>query len=109
MQTSKNRQIVSDYIETVWNKLELTSIKKFLSDDYQDYSLIPGVPPDRNGLLLWIQNTSEAFDHSTIIESAVAEDDYVAVRISFKITHKGTWRNIPSTGREAIVKGIPFF
>lgn len=109
MEQATNKQIVFDYIDTVWNKNDLSAIDRFIADDYRDYSFLPAVPPNKTGLIAWIKNTSGAFDHTTVIESAVAENELVALRISFTIKHHGLWRQIAPTGREATVKGFRFF
>jgi predicted SnoaL-like aldol condensation-catalyzing enzyme len=109
MTSTQNKKIVTDYIQTVWNGNDPASIDKFISDDYTDFSFPPGIPPTKAGLNAWIKNTSDAFDHTTVIESAVEENGEVALRISFTAKHKGKWRNIAPTGKETTVKGFRFF
>jgi predicted ester cyclase len=104
-----NKEIVCSFIESVWNAQQFQKINDFVSDQYRDHSFLPVVPPTRDGLKLWIQNTSVAFRHKTTIESVVEEADQVAVRITFEVAHIGTWRNIPPTGRTTSVKGFRFF
>jgi predicted ester cyclase len=105
----KNKEVVSHYIETVWNKRDLSAIDTYIADDYRDYSFPPAVPPNKAGLRTWIENTSAAFDHVTIIESIIEENDEVAIRISFRAKHIGKWRNIPPTSRDTSAKGFRFF
>lgn len=106
---TSNSEIVRNYIETVWNSRALDQIDKFIAVDYQDFSFLPTVPPNPNGLRFWIENTSRAFDHTTTIESIIQEHDQVAVRISFTAKHIGPWRNIHPTSRTVTVKGFRFF
>lgn len=104
-----NKEIVNQFIQTIWNSRQLDQINEFIADDYQDYSFLPAIPPTRDGLKLWIENTSRAFDHKTIIDSSIEEGDYVAVRVTFYATHIGKWRNVEPTSRTASVKGFRFF
>lgn len=109
MNAIRNKQLVMEYIESVWNQREMAAIDRYVSDDYRDHSFLPAIPPDKTGLQNWIKGTSDAFDHTTTIESIVAENDEVAIRITFKAVHKGKWRNILPTQREAVIKGFRFF
>jgi steroid delta-isomerase-like uncharacterized protein len=40
------------------------------------------------------------------IDDMVAEGDKVAVRYTMKGTHKGTFMNIPATGKQVLTKGV---
>lgn len=105
----RNKEIVLDYIETVWNQRKLDQLEQFVSDDYKDHSIIPAIPPNRTGLKLWIESTSKAFEHNTVVETVLQDNDDVAVRLSFQATHIGSWRGIEPSGRQATVKGFRFF
>ncbi|HEY0652544.1 MAG TPA: ester cyclase [Chryseosolibacter sp.] len=104
-----NQQIILDYIQTVWNERSLDQLERFVSQSYVDHSFIPAVPPTRDGLKLWIQSTSKAFDHRTKVEAVVADDDQVAVRVSFHAKHIGEWRGIKPNGVTVVVRGFRFF
>lgn len=104
-----NKEIVTSFIQSVWNLRQLERIDDFVSDNYRDFSFLPAIPPTRDGLRMWIENTTVAFDHHTTIESMIEEYDQVAVRISFEVRHIGTWRGIAPTGRTTSVKGFRFF
>jgi predicted ester cyclase len=104
-----NKKIVEDFLETIWNERKMTEIEKFVSADYVDHSFSSGISPDINGLKTWIENTSKAFDHKSVIETIVEENDHVAVRISFHATHIGKWRNMDATNRNVVVKGFRLF
>lgn len=104
-----NTEIVRSFIESIWNARELDRMSEFVSDHYRDYSFLPAVLPTKEGLKVWIESTSAAFDHNTRIESVIQEGDQVAVRITFEVTHIGKWRNIPPTGRVTSVRGFRFF
>ncbi|HWI93636.1 MAG TPA: ester cyclase [Flavisolibacter sp.] len=107
--TNKNKQTVERFIQEVWNNRNFDVLDEVLHPDYQDHSFLPSVPPTKEGLKFWIQNTSDAFDHKTHIESIVSEGNHVAIRIRFSVTHIGTWRGVAPTGRQANIKGFRFF
>lgn len=107
--SNKNKQTVERFIEEVWNNKNFDLLDELLHPDYRDHSFIPSVPPNKEGLKFWIQNTSAAFDHETQIESIVAEGEQVAVRIRFTVTHIGKWRGLKPKGKQVSIKGFRFF
>lgn len=104
-----NKQVVEQFIEQIWNKQKMDVLDSLVHKDYRDHSFLPSVPPNREGLVMWIRNTSAAFNHHTSIEDIVAEGDQVAIRVLFSATHIGTWRGIAASGKTATVKGFRFF
>lgn len=106
---TNNKQTVERFIEEVWNNKIFSVLDEILHPEYRDYSFLSSVSPTKEGLKLWIQNISAAFDHQTYVESIVGEDDHVAVRIRFSVTHIGSWRGIDATGKQATIKGFRFF
>lgn len=104
-----NKEIVQAYIESVWNLRQVDRIDEFVDSNYRDYSFLPAIPPTIDGLKTWIENTTLAFDHKTLIESVIEEDDQVAIRITFEVRHVGKWRNIDPTSRMVSAKGFRFF
>jgi predicted SnoaL-like aldol condensation-catalyzing enzyme len=109
MNKEHNRQLAVDFIERLWNERDFAAADEILHSDYRDHSFLPQVPPTKEGLLFWITNTSKSFDHHTKIESIVADEDTVALRIIFEVTHIGLWRGIEPTGTKVPVKGFRYF
>lgn len=107
--SGRNKQLVHGFINQLWNGGDFSNADEILHPDYRDHSFPPQVPPTKQGLQLWIENTSKAFDHHTSVESMTAEEDAVAVRIRFTVKHIGVWRGIEPTGKEVTVKGFRFF
>lgn len=104
-----NKQVVEQFIEQVWNQQQLDALNSFMHEDFHDHSFPAGIPPTKEGLAMWIKNTSAAFNHHTSIEAIVAEDDQVAIQIQFSATHIGTWRGIEATSKTVLTKGFRFF
>lgn len=106
---SNNKQTVIGFIEEIWNENRYDKIDHFLHPHFTDYSLPPALPSDKDGLKLWIAATGKSFDHKTIIEEIVTEDDKVMVKIRMELKHIGTWRDIEPAGKDAVTKGYRYF
>ena len=98
MSSQETKALVRRFIEEVWNNGRLELVDELVSADYLDHSMpLPG----REGLKQWISGTSAAFDHQSIIEDQISEDDRSVLRITFKVTQKGEWRGIAPGGQQA--------
>ena len=94
---SKNKSIVTGFIEEIWNQNQFDKIDKYISADFIDHSLPPTLPADKDGMKLWIIGTGKSFEHKTIIDEIVCEDDKVMLKISMQLKHIGVWRDIEPT------------
>ncbi|WP_192821106.1 ester cyclase [Rufibacter sp. LB8] len=106
---SRHKHLVTEFIEKIWNKSHFQLLDSFLHPDFQDHSLIPALPPDKQGLITWIQSTSTAFDHTTVIENMVSEENHVMLKLYMHLQHIGTWRNIEPTGAKIQISGFRHF
>ncbi len=81
-------------------------------DDYltPNFTLhMPGssVPIDREGMKQVLRSFYSAFpDLHHTFEDQIAEGDKVALRMTFRGTHRGEFQGIPPTGREITVTAI---
>jgi predicted ester cyclase len=107
--TAKNKQIVSGFIETIWNQRQFDQIGNFLMADYVDNSLPPSLPANAEGLKLWIVATGNSFSHNTTIQEMVAEDNKVMLKIDMALEHIGKWREIEPTGLTVHSIGYRYF
>lgn len=97
--------IVSQFIDHVWNNAGAAD----LHPAFVDYSLPPGFPCNAEGLRQWVALTSASFEHHTLIEDQVTEGDKSVLRITMRLRHIGTWRDIPPTGKEVQTRGYRMF
>ena len=68
--------------------------------------MAPGLPPDREGVKVFVSAFHAAFPDGHIsIDQMIAEGDFVAVRTTFRGTHTGELMGIPPTNRHAVVPG----
>lgn len=109
MTITTNKTLISEFIRQVWNERKLELLDRFIHADYRDHSFIPSVPGNKEGLVQWIGAVSASFDHQTVIESLVAENDMVAAHILFRVKQVGRWRNVEPSGKAAEVKGFRHF
>jgi steroid delta-isomerase-like uncharacterized protein len=107
MVAEDNKALVRKYIEEAWNRYNLDLLDEILSPSYRRY-LAPGAPPmDRVAQKNRLIGFREAFPdlHLTIVD-LIAEGDQVAMRITFRGTHRGEFQGIPPTGKSIQVNGL---
>lgn len=102
-------QLVAAFIHHIWNGRQFDKLNDFLHPDFHDHSLPHPLTPDKNGLRQWINITSASFDHTTIIETQVTENDVCIIRIRMHLKHTGSWRGIAPTGTELATTGYRQF
>ncbi len=107
--STKNKQIVTSFIDEIWNQAQLTKIGNYIPPDFADYSLPAALPANKEGLKLWITGTGKAFEHKTIIEEMVCEGNRVMLKIKMLMKHIGKWRAIEPTGTEIYAIGYSFY
>jgi len=106
---AKNKITVGAFIKDIWNGNRFDQIEKYLADDFTDHSLPPPLPANKDGLIQWITATGKSFNHQTLIEHMVAEDDKVMIKIAIQLEHIGPWRDIEPTGLKISAVGYRFF
>ncbi len=93
--TMNNKAVVTKMYEAVFNKRDISKASLFVSDTY------PGTFGQQ------LQPLMTAFpDAQWIIKDMVAEGDKVVVFQQFQGTHKGTFQDIPATGKYVTGEGI---
>lgn len=104
-----NKELIAHFIDRVWNRQDWSLLDHFLHPAYQDHSLPAALPANKEGLQKWIMATSASFQHTTIIEDQVTEDDKCVVKIRMEMTHVGDWRGIAPAGREVKTSGYRLY
>jgi steroid delta-isomerase-like uncharacterized protein len=102
--TNKNKQIIQNFVQAVWNDRNLTALKDFWAEDCLNHAM-PGT--DNRGLnALRIYHESFfddfffAFPNIQIeIVQQVAEEDRVVTYITSQGTHSGAFYGTPPTGK----------
>lgn len=96
-------------LHAAWERGETDEFEALVNPSYQRSS----GDQDRFDLEQWrfvITSTRASFsDLRLTIEDVIAEDDKVAVRWSSVATHRGSYMDVPATGRVVAVEGATFF
>lgn len=106
---TKNKSIIANFIEEIWNQQLLDNISHYIADGYVDHSLPPSFPINMEGTKLWIIETGKSFKHHTTIEEMLCENDKVMLKIRMHLIHIGSSRNIEPTSLEISTIGYRFY
>jgi steroid delta-isomerase-like uncharacterized protein len=106
MSTEANKAVLQRFVEEVMNKKNLAAIDDLYAADAVEH--VPGGPPlDREGAKQFLAMLLTAFpDLHETIEDAIAEEDRVVTRSTYRGTHKGEFQGIPPTGKQVTITGI---
>lgn len=109
MSTEANRELIRRVFEEVWNgesDAMLAEIPERALFHYRGMSMETG----RESLAKLVAEWRAAFpDLEFVIHDLVAEGDVVAVHLTYRGTHQGTWRGLEPTGRRIEVGEMMFF
>ncbi|MFA5329970.1 MAG: ester cyclase [Prolixibacteraceae bacterium] len=106
---SEKKSIITNFIEEIWNQNQFEKIDRYVSGDFIDHSLPPTLPANKDGMKLWIIGTGKSFEHKTIIEDMVCEDNKVMLKMRMQLKHIGTWRDIEPTHFEISTVGYRYY
>jgi steroid delta-isomerase-like uncharacterized protein len=109
MSTNKARDLVSRYIEMVWNRGDLAAFKSLTTESFT-YQIGGQSERNRLGMQQFIGMIRTAFpDWRVDIVEMITENDKVAVRWQGQVTHQGPFYRLPPTGRQIKVSGINIY
>ncbi len=106
---SINKSVVTNFIEEIWNRNQFEVIDNYISTDFIDHSLPLTLPANKEGMKLWIIETGKSFEHKTIIDDIVCEDNKVILKIRMQLKHIGVWREIEPTHLEISTVGYRYY
>jgi steroid delta-isomerase-like uncharacterized protein len=105
-QSQSSKTVVRRFIAEVWNADDLAAADELIHPDYA----IEGMGRGPDAVKRNIANYRAAFpDLEWTIEQMVAEDDWVAVRLTLHGTHLGPLGSIPPTGKRIAMKEMVFW
>jgi len=100
------KNLVTKYIENVWNNADMETFDELTSKTYT-YHLGGQPAKDRTAMKEFLQMVHSAFpDWKVQIKNMVSQGNGVAIRWSGKVTHQGIFHGLPATGRQIFVTGI---
>jgi len=108
MSTEDNKALARRHAEEVFNQKNLATVDELHIPDFVLHNAsttIQGREPYKQYLSMLFT----AFpDLNWTIEDMIAEGDFVAERVTLRLTHKGDYMGIPSTGKQATITSIFF-
>ncbi len=104
-----NKSIVIDFIEQIWNLNHFEKIDNYISNDFIDHSLPSTLSANKKGMKNWIVGTSKSFEHKTIIDTIVCEENNVIIKIKMNLKHIGVWRGINPTSLDITIDGYRYY
>lgn len=100
----KNKQIIKNFIQVVWNGRDLSALKDFWAEDCVNHAMLGTDNRGLNTLRLYHDSFFDDFfsafpDIQIEIVQQVAEGDRIATYITSQGTHSGTFYGAPPTGK----------
>ena len=104
---AKNTAVMKRFYDEVVNQGKLDLIDELVADNFVDHEETPGIPADKAGLKTFMTAFRSAFpDLKFTVNDLAASGDKVWVYITITGTHKGTFMDIPATGKQISVNGF---
>jgi len=108
--TEENKQLVLRWKEELYDRSNLNIIDELCSPNYVGrIAGIPGPVQGRDALKQLFAAYLAAFDIDDKREFVVAENDMVVVHDTYTFRHKGEFRGVPATGRQASLTGTDIY
>jgi steroid delta-isomerase-like uncharacterized protein len=77
------------------------------AEDYVEHAETPGISPNRDGVLQWLDMMNAAFSDFTLTPlEIVGMHGTVAARFRMSGKHTGEFQGMPATGRDVSVEGV---
>ena len=94
-------------MEEVLNKGNMQAVDELIAPNFVEHNPFPGQAPGVEGLKQAMVALRQAFpDLHVTVDEMLSDGDKVVIRSTMKGTHKGTFMNIPATGKQINVEGI---
>jgi steroid delta-isomerase-like uncharacterized protein len=107
MTAEQNKEIVRRFVEEAQTRHNLAAVDEYLSPDFCDHCVPPGLPPTREGVKMQFGMFFSALpDLRAIIHTQVADDNTVVTRKTLRGTHQGELFGVPATGKTVDIEVI---
>lgn len=108
---TQNESLVRTFVEVVKNGRKLDRLGELFAADYIEHNeVVASFGQGIEGYQRFLGHLFEAYPDDTVtIEQLVASGDLVSYRASETGTNKGTFLDIPATGKRATWTEIQFF
>jgi steroid delta-isomerase-like uncharacterized protein len=89
------------------NAGDIDGFGRQLADDFVEREELPGIPPTKDGVLLYFRMMLAAFpDMRMDVEDVIASGDRAVARVTVTGTNTGEFMGMPATGKSVAVKLI---
>ena len=111
MTTTKNKQIVEEFITALFTDGDLTAVDRYLDPDFINHvPPLPGAPDGPDGMRRAAELFRHAFpDWRSDVQHMIAEDDLVAEHFVAHGTHHGSVMGETPTGHDVVLRGVNIF
>lgn len=110
MGAEANKQLIRRYYEEMWNEWRFDLADLLIDPEVRFRGSIGRMVAGRGGLVGYMKHMQGIFpDLYNTIEALVAENDHVAVQLSYSGTHRGEIFGIAPTGRRIRYSGVGIF
>ena len=94
-------------MDEVFNKGNMKVMDELLSSNVVEHNPFPGQGPGLEGFKKSLTELRQAFpDLHMTVDDMLADGDKVIIRSTMTGTHKGSFMNMPATGKQVKVEGI---
>jgi steroid delta-isomerase-like uncharacterized protein len=108
MGTNENKALVRAHYEATVNNYDEAAIDQQIADEFFDHAAGARLGPE--GVKRHIKGLQAVFpDLRVTIEDILAEGDRVAVRATWRGTHKGDFRGVPASHQPIEFTGMVFW
>lgn len=104
---AENKRIVLDFYRLIVSAGQTELIPAFVSPDYHDHNAGEASPSGPAALIEHLNGIRRTLPDLTLTcHEAIAEGEWVAVRVTATGTHTGSWQGIRPTGKTIRLRGI---
>jgi predicted ester cyclase len=105
-ESERNKQIVREITEQIWNQRRLDVIPRFYAEDYVvDYRPYSPIRQGHEAIRGMVERAFATFpDYHEELLDLIAEGDTVVVRLTISGTQHGPWGAIPPTGKRVSIE-----
>lgn len=108
IEAERNKAVVPELTEQVWNRCALDRIPDFYAEDYvADYRPYGALREGREGIRGMVERAWAAFpDYHEELHQLVAEGPFVVARFTISGTQSGPWGLLSPTGKRVAFEEI---
>jgi steroid delta-isomerase-like uncharacterized protein len=110
MVSQEMEKLLRRYVEEVWHQRNPDAVDDFLAPEYGRHVGAATQPLSREDQKALLRTFQAAFPDAHItIENVLVDGNMIALRSTFRGTHRDVFRGIPPTGRNVTVRLLDLF